>query len=163
MTIYYSIRLVIGEEYVVYTSRGAYVSARSATRAFIVIDTREIVFYRNCADRTSLFALFATDAGIIASTARIGTLVLAVAHNNSLGFLGNERDNALGANGGAKSASDAKYGINVSDSVLYAYSVRGANRRAVTVSKASVLAGIGAAVKHCRRLTRGISLIIQYF
>ena len=66
----------IGEKYGLKTARRTLAYAKSAVFALVVIDDREIVFNRDRAMRTGLFALLTSYTSIFTSLTGIGALLL---------------------------------------------------------------------------------------
>ena len=140
---------------------GAILCTKATSHAFFVINTRKIILDLHRIRGADLLALGASDAGIRASTARIGSLVLIIAHHDRCGISRHERDNRAGTCFCAKTATYAKLCINVRNAVLDAYRAYGTDRRALAESQASVSTGTGAAVYHRCRAAGRIALILR--
>ena len=60
-----------------YAMNGAYASAYTAARAFIIIDNRKVIYNLDCSLRAILFALSAAYATVFAGLANLSALIVA--------------------------------------------------------------------------------------
>ena len=117
-------------------------------RTEIVIDDRAVVFDSDCTGRTILFALFASDAGILAGLACIRALVAARTEDSSFRFLRNHRDDVFGTFVYAQTAADTAGGIDSGNAILHTDRVVDTDRSTVSASETSPIAYLGAAADH---------------
>jgi len=96
--------------------------------------------------RTSSFALFASDTGILTYLASFSTTVGTATKNGNGGVSRNHCDNILWTSFLAESATDAAFLVNVSDSVLHTDGTNRANSSTFSETDTSVSAGLRSAV-----------------
>ena len=120
----------------------------TAPRTFIVVDLCKIIRDSYCLFGTYLFTFFTANTSVFTSLTRVRSLIAVITHDHSHSFLRNHGNDLFGAGAYAKTAAEASACIHVSDTVLGAYSTRGADCGAVAVAETAIHTGIGTAVEH---------------
>ena len=121
---------------------------KAASNALIIINARKIILDLNRICGAYLLAFGACNASIRASTARIRSLILVIAHHNGCRISRHERDDRARTGLCAKTATNAKLRIHVRNAVLDTYRAYVTDRHTLTVAKTSVSASTGAAIHH---------------
>ena len=132
-----------GEEYLFDSVYGTTLHAGTASHTFSIVDYRQIILDGNGILRAEFFALLASDTRVCTDGTGVGTLVAVVTHHGDIGLFGHHADDVLGANGGAHAATQTKGSVDVSDAVLHADGLGGADQRAITKAETAETAGIG--------------------
>lgn len=138
----------VGEAYLLQTSGRTAFGTKSASGTLGVVHNCAVVNNRDGVVGADLFALFAANAGVLASLARIRSLVLAAAVNCHSGSLRNHGDDFARTFPCAHSASYTAARVNRRDSVFYAYCPRNTNLGTVTASEAAIGASLRSSVDH---------------
>ena len=127
---------------------GANLCTSSAGDALFIVDNGKVINNFNCARRTFLFALMASDASVFAVFSCNCALIKGVAHNCNLGISGQKLNDVLGTFLNAHSAADANLGVNSCNAVVNADRIGGANACTVAASDTAETASVGAAIYH---------------
>ena len=149
----------IGENHLFHTACGTSLGASAASLTLIIINFRQIIRDGDGFMLTDFFALAASDAGVLAGLTGVGALFGVTADHHSFGFLGDQRDNVLGADRLAKTAAQAEGGIHVSDTILQADGVGGTSGGAIAQTETAETASVGASVEHGGGFTGGYAVI----
>ena len=144
----------------VYTVYRANLDTFSASRAEGIVYYSKIILYGNSAVRTGFLTLHTTDTAVGAIFACKCALVVIRALNHYTGGVVYEADYTVGTFSYTDSASDTLLGIDSCNAVLHGYSVLRANRNAVTVAEACIVAESVTTVRQVGCKTGFVSLII---